>query len=178
MTKAQEKEYELMKVLEGYRSKAYLCTAGKVSIGVGFNMDQAGAEVIWKELGIDEDFEAVYQGVQEVSDDTSYKLFKYFWNNKCEGAVRTRCRELNLNYDAMPDWKKFTLKDIVYNVGSISKWRKVLEATDPREVMFEARRNPKELMDSRVCKIAYAYGVVNTLEDCKKLRLKYAKYLK
>lgn len=178
MTKTQKQEYELMKVLEGYKYKAYLCTAGKVSVGVGFNMEQVDAEILWKELGIEEDFEAVYQGVQAISDETCYKLFKHFWDNICEIAVRTRCIELNLNYDAMPEYKKFTLKDIVYNTGSIKNWYKVLVNIDPRKVMFEARRRPYELMDSRVAKICYAYGICKDLDDCIAMGLEYAKYLK
>ena len=78
----------------------------------------------------------------------------------------------------MPDWKKFILKDIVYNTGSIKKWRKVLVNTVPEEVLYEARRNPKELMDSRVCKIAHWYGLAKDLEDCKRIGLEYAKYVK
>jgi len=177
MTDTQKLEYELMKILEGCESTSYVCTSGKVSVGVGFNMQQVAAEVIWNELGIKEDFNDVYQGVQEISDDTSFKLFEYFWENICEGAVILRCAELELDYHSMPDWKKFILKDIVYNVGSIKKWRKVLVETTPNKVLYEARRRPHKLMDSRVAKIAKFYGFIDTVEDAKELGLIYAKYV-
>jgi GH24 family phage-related lysozyme (muramidase) len=170
-------DFELMKVLEGYKTKAYKCPAGYTTISVGFNMERAGARQVWDELiGMEVDFDEAFAGNVELNELQALKLFKHDWDN-CESAVRRRCMELKLNYDAFPDYKKFTLKDIVYNVGSIRKWYKVLVNTDPRKVMYEARRNPKELMDSRVCKICYQFGICKDLEDCKKLGLEYAKYV-
>lgn len=177
MTKAQEKEYELMKILEGYSSEVYVCPAGYRTVGVGFNMDQRAARVIWRELGIVENFDEVLAGKAEVSEHTSYVLFKYFWDNVCESQVRTRCRQLNLNYDGMPDWKKFILKDIVYQTGSIRGWTRVLTEIAPRGVLKEARRK-QHYVDSRICKTAYAYGLVNTVEECKDIGLTESKYLK
>jgi GH24 family phage-related lysozyme (muramidase) len=170
-------DFELMKVLEGYETRAYKCPAGYVTISVGFNMERAGARQVWDELiGTEVDFDEAFAGNVELNELQALKLFKHDWDN-CESAVRRRCRELKLNYDAMPEYKKFTLRDIVYNVGSISKWYKVLVSTDPRKVMYEARRNPKELMDSRVAKICHNFGICKDLEDCKKLGLEYAKYV-
>ena len=153
------KEYELMKVLEGCEYTAYRCTSGFVTVGVA------------------EDFDSVYEGESTISDDTAEALFEDIWS-KCEMSARNRCKELKLNYDGMPEYKRFVLKDIVYNTGSISNWYKVLVNTDPRDVMYEARRNPKRVMDSRVAKISYHYGICKDLDDCIALGLEYAKYIK
>jgi len=70
------------------------------------------------------------------------------------------------------------LKDIVYNTGSLRKWRRVLLNTEPDDVLYEARRNPKELMDSRVAKIGHYYGLVDSVEHAKEIGLEYTKYIK
>ena len=170
-------DYDLMKILEGCAYRAYRCTSGFVTVGVGFNMDSSGAKKIWNTLDVTEDFDKVYTGDMDVSEGSALKLFEYIWST-CEMRVRARCKELKLNYDVMPVYKKFVLKDIVYNTGSISNWYKVLVYVDPRDVIFEARRKPKTIMDSRVAKIAYQYGICKDLEDCIALGLEYTKYIK
>ena len=76
------------------------------------------------------------------------------------------------------DYKKFILADIVYNTGSIKKWKKVLIKEDPNDVLFEARRNPKQIMDSRVAKIGYHFGLLKNIEEAHSIGLEFAKYLK
>ena len=172
-----EKVIELMEKLEGLKLKAYDCTANKRSIGYGFNMEQYSALSIWEELNIQEDFNKVFNREIEISKNSAEKLFYYFWE-KCEEKAKKRCVELNLNYDNMPDYKRFILADIVYNTGSIKKWKKVLTNEDINDVLFEARRNPKQIMDSRVAKIGYHFGLLKNIEEAHSIGLEFAKYLK
>ena len=177
MNSRDVEDFELMKVLEGYETKAYKCPAGYVTVSVGFNMERAGAQQVWDELiGTEVDFDEAFAGKVELNELQALKLFEHDWKN-CESAVRRRCMELSLNYDAFPDYKKFAVKDVCYNTGSVKNWTKIFTNIDPRKVMYEARRNPKKLMDSRVAKICYHFGICKDLEDCKKLGLEYAKYI-
>ena len=167
---------ELMDKLEGLELMAYDCPAGKRSVGRGFNMEQVGARDVWSRLHIKEDFDRVFNKQINIKESTADMLFRDFWAT-CEHKASNRCDELGLHYNSMPEYKRFILADIVYNTGSISKWRKVLVNKEPRDVLFEARRNPKELMDSRVAKIGYYFGIIKDLEDAHKLGLEYAKYI-
>lgn len=167
---------DLMKKLEGLELQAYDCTAGKRTVGIGFNMEQEGARNVWEKLHIKEDFDLVFNKTTLISEDSANMLFRDFWAT-CEAKASKRAEELNLRYSSMPDYKRFILADIVYNTGSISKWRKVLMNKTPESVLFEARRNPKEIMDSRVSKIGYHFGIIKDLEEAHKLGLEHAKYL-
>jgi len=176
MTSKQLGEYELMKILEGYSDISYVCTKGKTTVGVGFNMDQASAKIVWQELGIPEDFYDVYNGITGVSEDTCYKLFNYYWDI-AEKAVRTRCIAVDEVYDEMPEYKQFVLKDIVYNTGSIRNWYKVFKEQEPKKVLYQARRRQRDL-DSRVAKIGKYYGLITSLEDAHNIGLTEAKYIR
>ncbi len=167
---------ELMKKLEGIKYIAYDCTANKRTIGIGFNMESYGAKKVWDKLQIPEDFDKVFNKEQELSEESAIKLFNKTWK-WCEKKATQRADKLGLHYTSMPDFKRFILADIVYNTGSISKWRKVLLNKGPRDVLFEARRNPKEILDGRVAKIGYHFDIVKDLEDAHNLGLEYAKYL-
>jgi GH24 family phage-related lysozyme (muramidase) len=169
-------DFELMKILEGVEYIAYDCTAGKRTVGVGFNMESYGARKVWDKLEIKEDFDKVFYKEEFLSELSMVKLFEHTWK-WCQRKAEERAKQLGLNYSSMPEYKKFILADIVYNTGSINKWRKVLLNKDPESVIYEARRNPKYLMDSRVAKIAYYYRIISTLEEAKQLGLTYAKHL-
>lgn len=169
-------DIELMKKLEGSRSIAYDCTSNKRTIGIGFNMESAGARKVWSKLGIPEDFDAVFNKEQKLSDESANKLFEKTWK-WCIKKAQERCDKLNVSYNALPIWHKFILADIVYNTGSIYKWTQVVVKTEPKDVLLEARRQPHEIMDSRVAKIAKNYGFISTVEDAKDIGLEYTKYI-
>ena len=167
---------DLMVKLEGLKLEAYDCTAGKRTVGIGFNMESVGARKVWNKLEIAEDFDDVFYKRIQISEATASKLFHKTWK-WCEKKAAERATELNLSYNSMPSYKRFILADIVYNTGSIKKWRKVLINKSPESVLIEARRNPKEIMDSRVAKIGYHFGIIKDIEEAKKLGLVYAKYI-
>ncbi len=169
-------DIELMKRLEGFKTTAYDCTAGKRTIGIGFNMESVGARKVWDKLQIPEDFDKVFYKEQELSEDSAIKLFNKTWN-WCKKQASSRASELNLDYNSMPPYKKFILADIAYNTGSVKKWHKVFIKKNPEEVLYEARRNPKEILDSRVAKIGYYFGIINSIEDAKKIGIQYVKFI-
>ena len=167
---------ELMSKLEGIELLAYDCSLGFRTVGIGFNMEQVGARKVWEKLAIKEDFDKVFNQEIEISNETAEKLFDKVWK-WCEKTASKRCDDLGLHYNSMPEYKKFILSGIAYNTGSVKKWYKVFINKEPRSVLYEARRNPKELMDSRVAKIGFYFGIVDSLEDAHNLGLKYAKYV-
>ena len=170
------KTIELMKRLEGLKLKAYDCTAGKRTVGLGFNMDASGARSVWERLNISEDFDKVHSQQEKIEESTAITLFEDFWA-RCKDKASRRCAQLGLDYKSMPEYKRFILADIVYNTGSISGWTKVITNTEPRDVLYEARRNPKPIMDSRVAKIGNYFGIISSVEEANQMGLVYAKYI-
>lgn len=169
-------EYELMTILEGKRTLAYEDTKGLKTVGIGFNMDSDSARTIWDIiLAIPEDFDAVYNKEEELSEKSMNELFHYMFD-KGKNVVKQKCNTLNVDYDALPKWHQFILNDIKYNTGSVRHWFKVFTETEPKKVLYEARRHPYKMMDTRVCKIAHYFNFADTVEDCKTIGLKYAKY--
>ena len=169
-------EYELMVRLEGERALAYDDVKGLRTVGIGFNMDANGAKEIWDLLNIPEDFNRVYNKEQELSKESISKLFHHIFDND-KKSVKERCKDLGIDYDKLPKWHQFILNDIKYNTGNVTHWHKVFTETEPKKVLYEARRHPYEVMDSRVCKIAHYFGFSNTVEDCQAIGLEYAKYI-
>jgi hypothetical protein len=170
---------KLMDILEGYKSSSYLCTAGKVTVGYGFNMDSKGAKDRWNELNIMENFDDVYNGDEEITHFSASVLFEHYWKY-CERKAMKRCIELEVGYMALPQYHKFILSDIVYNTGSLDKWYKVVRNKEPRSVLLEARRKDEDgghSLDSRVAKIGYYFGIVSDLEDAINLGLDEARYV-
>jgi hypothetical protein len=169
-------DFKLMTVLEGNKSIAYDCPAGFRSVGVGFNMEQVGARKVWDKLQIKEDFDKVFNKEQSLSDESSQMLFDKVWK-WCDKVAKKRCNDLGVSYEALPQYHKFIVQDIAYNTGSVKDWRKVFLNKTPESVLYEARRNPKELMDNRVSKIGFYFGIIKNIDDAKKVGLEFAKYL-
>jgi len=62
---------ELIKQNEGYRDKPYMCTAGKLTIGYGHNLDEHGINKQVAEMLLGEDIQRAYYGILD--------LFPYFY---------------------------------------------------------------------------------------------------
>jgi len=165
---------KLLERLEGFRESVYMDTSGCKTVGIGFNMDAPGARDAWSRAGIMEDFDDVYYGNEMITHFSACELVDVFWT-KCEKMAKDRCEELDVEWDRLPDWHKFVLADIVFNVGNISGWTKVVVETEPKKVLFEARRKQHEI-DSRVCKIGKFFEIVEDVEGCVELGLTEAKY--
>ena len=179
MTELEKRDFELMVRLEGIKLKAYDCPKNIRTVGVGTSLEKPNIRDIWKELEIKEDFDKVFNKEIKISMETAKKLFEYDWNDARQKVIH-RIEELKLPFKLgdMPFWKQFILIDIAYNTGSVKKWKKVFLRTNPKDVLYEARRHPYELMDSRVAKIGYYFGIIDTLEEARELGLEYAKYIK
>ena len=87
---------------EGLRLKPYMCTAGKLSIGVGRNLDDNGI----------------------TKDEALYLL-----DNDIENAL-SDCQTLIQGFNAIDDVRKIALIDMMFNLGynRMSKFIKMLTA--------------------------------------------------
>ena len=169
-------DIELIGRLEGLRLLAYDDSLGFRTVGYGFNMEASGAKEEWEKLGIQLDFDAVFNKRAMITDTAARVLFRQIWAH-CIDKAKKRASELDVDYDKLPEWHQFILTDIAYNTGSVSKWSKVFTNTKPDDVLLEARRNPKKLMDNRVAKIGHYFGLVKSVEEAKAKGLVYTKYI-
>ena len=70
--------YEFIKANEGYTLNAYRDTTGHVTVGIGFNMDAAGAQQVWDRIfSSNLSFNRVYNSNDELSDEDVRNLFQY-----------------------------------------------------------------------------------------------------
>ena len=156
--------------VEGYRTKAYKDSQGLTTVGVGFNMEQTGAQKIWEQAGVDQDFEAVKSGKEELSDQNIEKLLSVTLSDS-ESKAQARAEELGLKWEELPDWHQAILTDIAFNTGSVKGWRKVFLNTDPIEVLREARRREggkhTKGMDNRVARIGLSLGLITSVEEAR-----------
>ncbi len=68
--------YQFILLNEGSRATAYLDTVGKVTVGIGFNMDGSSAKTEWeKAFGSSVPFADVYNRSRSLSEDEIRKLF-------------------------------------------------------------------------------------------------------
>ena len=165
-----------MKKLEGCKERVYQDVLGNPTVGIGFNLHSPGAKDLWTKAGIPEKFEDVMTGRATLHNDSIEKLFKESWE-WCKARAEARSLNLDLDYYSMPAYKQFILADIVYNTGSVTKWKKVFMNTDIEGVIFEARRKPYAILDGRVAKIAKHFGIIDTVADAKDLGLVYTKHV-
>lgn len=96
---------------EGREAKVYKDTQGNDTVGVGFNMDDAGAKAIWKELGIPEDFDEVKAGTTELSDASVDELFEETYDSAVEEAGEI------VSFEGVPQQAQDVLVDLVFNMG-------------------------------------------------------------
>lgn len=169
-------KFTLIKSLEGFRSRAYTDTTRHVTVGYGFNMDQLSAHSTWTLLGIPVLFEEVYDGRTELPEKYARLLYEYYWDMSVVRA-KERSHDLGYFYEQFNDFKRFILADIQYNTGSIENWTRVFDESSDLSVLFEARRK-QENIDSRIAKIGYYFGVIDSLDDAHSAGLSGAKYIK
>ena len=98
---------ELITEHEGIRSKPYLCPAGKITIGIGRNLEDVG-------LSKDE--------------------INYLFANDLKSA-RMTCRMLFRDFSSIPETRQAALLDMALNLGQprLSKFRNMREAVDLRD---------------------------------------------
>jgi GH24 family phage-related lysozyme (muramidase) len=172
-----EEEFKSFALVEGYRSKAYEDSQGNVTVGIGFNMDQPGAEDVWKRAGIGKDFQSVKEG-QPLTEEEVRGLLDVTLQD-ARSRAKERATELGVDWDGLPSWHRAILTDLAFNVGYLTEWTKVFRATSPREVLLEARRREggkhTKGMDNRVARIGLKLGLISSDAEARELGLKLAR---
>ena len=186
--------FRAMSVLEGNVSIAKDDSQGLMTVGVGFNMEQVGAESMWESAGVQQDFNDVLQG-EPLTEENKRKLFKFTMAESMKKAAR-RSAELGLDWDTLPSWHKVILSDVAFNTGSVRGWEDVFLETDRKKILFESRRKVKKLdkngdpiinprtgkpilintrgMDNRVVKLGLSLGIIRSVAEGKRLGLSLA----
>jgi hypothetical protein len=164
-------------VVEGYRNKSYQDSQGKTTVGVGFNMDQSGAKKIWEQAGVDQDFDAIKSGKEELSDPNIKKLFSVTFADS-ESKAQQRAKKLGIEWDTLPEWHRAILTDIAFNTKDINVWKKVFLNTNPLDVLREARRTEggkhTKGMDNRVARIGLSLGLIHSVKEARAAGLELA----
>lgn len=125
---------------EGRRHKAYVCTAGHPTIGIGFNLDRGDAGARLGALGLDP--AAVRAGGVTLTDAQVDELFEPDLANAIDGAHR-----LVRGFDGLSARRQHACVDLTYNLGAsgFGRFTKTLEALNAGRYDEAAR----ELQTSR-----------------------------
>lgn len=121
-----EKYKQMTKDFEGLRLKPYRCTAGKLTIGYGRNLD---------DIGISQT-EANYMFQQDFA--------------RAEQDARKICEEYGINPDDLIEQRFYALTDMVFNLGinGTRKFKKLLYAL--KKGLYDDAA--KEMLDSQWAK--------------------------
>jgi lysozyme len=113
---------QMTKDFEGLRLKPYKCTAGKLTIGYGRNLDDIGISRTEAEMLFERDFA------------------------KAEAEVRRLCKEFNIDCESLIEQRFYVLTDMMFNLGygNLSKFKKMLTALSKGD--YEAAAD--EMLDS------------------------------
>lgn len=117
-----ESDIDRTKRFEGLRRKPYRCSAGKLTIGYGRNLDDVG-----------------------ISTNEAEYMFQNDWNN-CVASVKKNV----MYFDKLPENVQTVLIDMRFNLGlaGLLGFRKMLQAISGGDYQ-EAK---KQLLDSRYAK--------------------------
>ena len=99
---------------EGVRLGSYADSEGVRTVGVGFNLDRADAKEKIEALGLD--FDKVYAGTQELTDENAQALFK-----ETMAEAEDDAKEVFSNFDELSDNRQTALVDMMFNLGQ-KKW--------------------------------------------------------
>ena len=96
----------MTKTFEGLRLKPYKCTAGKLTIGYGRNLEDVGISQAEADMMFERDFAMA------------------------ESEVKRLCKEFNIDCDSLIEQRFYVLTDMMFNLGyaRLSKFKKFLYA--------------------------------------------------
>ena len=116
----------MTKTFEGLRLKPYRCTAGKLTIGYGRNLDDVGISQAEADMLFERDFAMA------------------------ESEVKRLCKEFGIDVDSLIEQRFYVLTDMMFNLGytRLSKFKKFLYAL--KTGSYEAAAN--EMLDSNWAK--------------------------
>ena len=113
---------QMTKTFEGLRLKPYRCTAGKLTIGYGRNLDDVGISQAEADMMFERDFALA------------------------ESEARRLCKAYNINAEDLIEQRFYVLTDMIFNMGydRLSKFKKMLTALSKGE--YDTAAN--EMLDS------------------------------
>ena len=96
----------MTKTFEGLRLKPYKCTAGKLTIGYGRNLEDVGISQAEADMMFERDFAMA------------------------ESEVKRLCKEFNIDCESLIEQRFYVLTDMMFNLGynRLSKFKKFLYA--------------------------------------------------
>ena len=102
----QTKYKKMTKSFEGLRLKPYKCTAGKLTIGYGRNLQDVGISQAEADMMFERDFA------------------------QAEIEAKRLCKAYGINYENLIEQRFYVLTDMVFNMGydRVSKFKKMLTA--------------------------------------------------
>lgn len=118
----QEKYKEMTKTFEGLRLKPYTCTAGKLSIGYGRNLEDVGISKSEADAMFDKDFSVA------------------------QAEVCRLCKVYGIDVDNLIEQRFYVLTDMMFNLGykRMSTFKKMLTAL--KKGLYDDAS--KEMLDS------------------------------
>lgn len=121
-----DKYKNLTKDFEGLRLKPYKCSAGKLTIGYGRNLEDIG-----------------------ISKEEADMFFESDFNRAMEDAKKL-CEAFNINYRHLSESRFYVLTDMMFNLGydRLSQFKKMLTALSKGDYEGTA----KEMLDSKWAK--------------------------
>lgn len=123
---------------EGRRKKAYRDSRGIWTVGIGYNLEQPGAENLLKMVGANHS--AVCKG-KELSEEQIDKLFGYTFavaSNNAKGTIK--------DFDSLPEKIQMVVIDMVFQLGlgGFKKFKLLINALNHRDFETAAA----EMVDS------------------------------
>jgi lysozyme len=125
---------------EGYRTKPYYDSEGKLTVGIGFNIDEkSNRQAFYKATGLDP---AKVSTKTQLNDRQVNELYKISFNRAVSDA-----RKFLPSFDSQPLPVKQVLIDMSFNLGypRLSKFTKFKDALEKKDY----KRASKEMMDSK-----------------------------
>lgn len=113
---------------EGRKGHVYTDSVGHPTIGVGFNLDRAGARERIEQLGLD--YDKVRSGQQDLTDQQIDALR----NKDIEDAESIARRELD-NFDELSPDRKDAMTDMAFNLGAkgFAGFKKMIDAVESED---------------------------------------------
>jgi GH24 family phage-related lysozyme (muramidase) len=130
---------------EGRRNKTYIDTMGHPTVGIGFNLDAAGAQAAIDALGLN--YDQVRAGTQILTDAQVNTLFQHSVDKAITGA-----RSVVSHFDALPGDKQIVVVDMIFNLGvaGFSAFRNTIQAINKQDWAAAAQQMQESLWYKQV----------------------------
>ncbi len=118
-----DRAMDFIEPFEGRRRRAYDDSTGHRTVGVGFNLDRAGAASDINNLLTGVSYRALLRGDRSLTDAQIDVLFRH----DTQRAIDTARRQV-AGFDSLPMDAQLIVIDMTFNTGSLHKWRKLRAA--------------------------------------------------